>query len=149
MRIIGGVLLLSATDLTKFSRCEHLDHLDYSNALGTLEPLAPPLRSPASEVIARRGTEHEKAYVDSLIASGKTHVTIERSRATLAQLRDAHERATAAMRSGVDDVYQATLFDGRWIGIADPLKRVERPSLLGQHSYEVAAVKLPRSVQPH
>jgi uncharacterized protein len=149
MRIVDGVLLLSATDLTKFSRCEHLAHLDYSNALGTLEPLAPPLRSPASEVIARRGSEHEKAYVDSLIASGKTLVTIERPRAALAQLRDAHERTTAAMRSGVDYVYQATFFDGRWIGIADLLKRVERPSLLGEHSYEVADVKLSRSVKPH
>src|ERR1700682_2942284 len=131
MRVVDGVLLLSATDLTSFSRCEHLAHLDYSSANKTLEPLAPPLPSPASEVIARRGIEHEKAYVDNLITNGKTVVSLDRPHNTITQLRHAHERTIAAMRGGPDYIYQATFFDGRWIGTADLLMRVAQPSLLG------------------
>ena len=41
------------------------------------------------------------------------------------------EAATVeAMRRGDDVIYQATLFDGRWLGYADFLLRVERPSAL-------------------
>ena len=51
------------------------------------------------------------------------------------------------MRGGADVIYQATLFDGRWVGYADFLLRVERPSDLGPWSYEVADTKLARAVK--
>ena len=51
------------------------------------------------------------------------------------------------MRKGVDVIYQATFFDGRWRGHADFLLRVETPSNLGDWSYEVADAKLARRVK--
>ena len=48
------------------------------------------------------------------------------------------------MRRGDDVIYQATFFDGRWLGFADFLLRVETPSALGPWSYEVADTKLAR-----
>jgi predicted RecB family nuclease len=44
-------------------------------------------------------------------------------------------------------VYQATFFDGTWLGFADFLLRVERPSDLGAWSYEVADTKLARKAK--
>ena len=55
-----------------------------------------------------------------------------------------------AMASGVDVVFQATFFDGRWLGYADFLLRVEspdRPSVWGPYHYEVADTKLARHVK--
>ena len=49
-----------------------------------------------------------------------------------------------AMRTGVDIIYQAVLFDGRRLGFADFLRRVEQPSDLGTWSYEVWDTKLAR-----
>ena len=51
------------------------------------------------------------------------------------------------MRRGTEVIYQATFFDGRWRGHADFLLRTERPSLLGDWSYDVADTKLARGVK--
>ena len=48
------------------------------------------------------------------------------------------------MREGVGAIYQAVLFDGRRLGYADFLRRVEAPSALGPWSYEVWDTKLAR-----
>ena len=48
------------------------------------------------------------------------------------------------MREGSDVIYQAVLFDGRRLGYADFLRRVEQPSDLGAWSYEVWDTKLAR-----
>ena len=48
------------------------------------------------------------------------------------------------MRTGVDVIYQAVLLDGRRLGYADFLRRVETPSDLGAWSYEVWDTKLAR-----
>src|SRR5258708_30082547 len=63
------------------------------------------------------------------------------------QLRAAADATIEALRAGVDVVYQATFFDGGWVGFADFLLRVERPSALGAWSYEVADTKLARHVK--
>ena len=46
------------------------------------------------------------------------------------------------MRQGKRVLYQATFFDGAFIGHADFLRRVETPSTLGSYSYEVVDTKL-------
>jgi uncharacterized protein len=51
------------------------------------------------------------------------------------------------MQSGIDIIYQATLWDGCFIGHADFLRRVPRPSMLGDFSYEVLDTKLARSAK--
>lgn len=52
------------------------------------------------------------------------------------------------MRSGADVIFQATLFDGTWMGLADFLERVDRPSELGEWSYEAVDTKVARWVKP-
>src|SRR5437763_11219035 len=51
------------------------------------------------------------------------------------------------MTEGVDVIYQGTFFDGRWRCHPDFLIRVERPSKLGDYSYEVADAKLARKAK--
>nr|OAP95266.1 hypothetical protein A4U53_00010 [Rhizobium leguminosarum] len=52
-----------------------------------------------------------------------------------------------AMRSGQQIVVQAALRDGRWIGRADVLRRVERTSDVGPWSYEIIDTKLSRETK--
>ena len=54
------------------------------------------------------------------------------------------------MAAGADVIFQATFFDGRWLGYADFLLRVDdpdRPSVWGPYHYEVADTKLARHVK--
>jgi uncharacterized protein len=50
----------------------------------------------------------------------------------------------AAMRTGASIIYRATFLDGDLIGHADFLRKVDKPSTLGNHSYEVIDTKLGR-----
>ena len=52
------------------------------------------------------------------------------------------------MRAGIDYVYQAVFFSSGWRGIADFLERVDRPSVLGDWSYQVLDTKLARHPRP-
>src|SRR5690606_22246697 len=54
-----------------------------------------------------------------------------------------------AMREGAEVIYQATFLRGQLRGHADFLLRVERPSALGEFSYEVADTKLARRAKPY
>src|SRR5207244_11858078 len=87
------------------------------------------------------GTAHEATYLDAYRAAGKNVVVIETSGATLDAYARAREQTLEAMRSGIDVIYQATLFDGRWLGYADFLERV------GSNTYEVVDTKLARSAK--
>jgi uncharacterized protein len=55
---------------------------------------------------------------------------------------DSVDTTLAAMRDGVDVIYQAPLADERWHGRADFLRKVPRPCKLGEWSYEVVDAKL-------
>ena len=99
------------------------------------------------DLVARKGDEHELAYLESLRAAGREVVVIS-GEPGLAGVRRRTERTLEAMRSGAEVIYQAVLFDGdRWRGYADFLERVESPSTLGDWSYEVADTKLARRVK--
>ncbi|MDP6567866.1 MAG: hypothetical protein QF578_23780, partial [Alphaproteobacteria bacterium] len=59
-----------------------------------------------------------------------------------------HEQTIAALKSGVDVIYQAVLVGVPWHGYADFLRRAEKPSALGPFSYEVLDTKLARTASP-
>jgi uncharacterized protein len=145
VQLIDGRPVYAATDLVGFLACSHRLALERAALAGLV---AKPMRDdPTIELIAKRGLAHERRYLDELRASGRTVVEIERdgSAATVGdELRAAALETEAAMRRGVDVVYQATFFDGRWRGHADFLLRVETPSDIGAWSYEVADTKLAR-----
>ncbi len=145
MQPLDGELVLSATDLTGFAACEHLTQLELSVTRG--EQSRPQRDDPMLDVLTRRGGEHESAHVERLRAEGKTVVEIAGHPSTRAGLRQAQQETLAAMHQGVDVIYQATFFDERWRGHADFLLRVQRPSDLGDYSYEVADTKLARRVK--
>src|SRR5205085_11453040 len=63
---------------------------------------------------------------------------------SLTDLEKAYAETVAAMRGGVDIIYQGAFFDGRWRCHPDFLIRVDLPSKLGDYSYEVADAKLAR-----
>lgn len=75
----------------------------------------------ALELIFRLGLEHEAGYLQQLKDEGRTVVELPTVFGH-AERQAAEAQTLAAMRSGVDVVYQATLNDGRWGGQADFLR---------------------------
>ena len=140
MRASGAGLEFSASDLARHGACRHLTALDLSVARG-LRP-APSYHDPAVDILAQRGLEHERRYVDGLRAQGLKV-------ADLSELGGGVPTATAlaatvdAMRLGVDVVVQPALRHERWFGRPDVLRRVNSPpSRFGPFSYEVVDTKL-------
>ena len=142
-----GTLVVSATDLVGFLACDHLATLELGRADGLWAK--PPHRTdPELELLRERGDAFERAFLERHRAAGARIAEFRRPENTPAALRAAEAQAIEAMRGGVDLVYQATFFDGRWLGYADFLLRVDRPSpAFGDWSYEVADTKLARAVK--
>jgi predicted RecB family nuclease len=151
MQRIDGRIVLSASDLNDFLACDYLTGLELDALEGALE--RPSEKSGQAELLARLGDEHERRYLEGLRSAGIDVVEIERSASAngdrLARMRGQAEATIAAMRAGAPAIYQATFFDGSWLGHADVLRRVEQPSSLGSWSYEVEDTKLARSLKPY
>ena len=148
MQLIDGRPVYSATDLVGFLACSHRLALERAALAGLVNR---PIRDdPEIELIAKRGLAHERRYLEELRAAGRSIVEIDHavsfdSRAD--ELRAAADATESAMRGGADVIYQATFFDGRWLGFADFLLRTETPSAVGPWSYEVADTKLARTAK--
>ena len=140
MQPTGRHRTFSPSNLNDFLACEHLARLELAVAHGELE--RPARDNPQGELIRRKGDEHERAYLESLIADGNDVVVIE------ARDEEGARATEAAMRAGAEVIYQAAFVDDGWRGYADFLVRVPRPSDLGAHSYEVADTKLARRPKP-
>ena len=144
MQIVDERLVYSATDLVGYLECEHLANLEQAVVAGHLPR---PMRAdPVLDRIAQRGELHEARFLESLRAEGVAVTVIETDQMLPPDQRIARGRDATleAMREGVDAIYQAVLFDGRRLGYADFLRRVEAPSELGVWSYEVWDTKLAR-----
>jgi len=137
-----GVLILSATDLVGFLECEHLLQLERRAALGELQ--RPERADDELDLISALGEEHEQKHLERFQADGRRVVEIGDYGNRPEGRRRAESATFEAMRAGADVIYQATFFDGRWLGKADFILKVDRPSALGAHSYEVGDTKLAR-----
>ena len=133
--------MLSATAIANFLTCQHLTALDRAEAAGELKKEFFP--DPGLDLLIQLGLEHEQAYLKGLREQGLGIVEIptETSRA------DAVAATIAALHEGVDVVYQPVFVDGDSYGRADFVKRVDKPSKLGNWSYEVIEAKLARSTK--
>ena len=100
----------------------------------------------ALNLVFSKGTDHERAYLQRLREAGLV-VTEIPTRYDLAGRIEAEQQTLAAMRAGVDVIYQATFYDGQWGGQADFLLRTARPSDLGKWSYDIADTKLARRLK--
>ena len=153
MQLVDGRPVFSATDLVGYLACEHLTALERAALRGLVK--RPDRPDPELDVIRRRGEQHERRYLDELGADARRIVVTvprqeddDRGR----ELRRQADATIAAMRDGAEVIYQATFFDGRWLGYADFLLRVddarpERASVWGPYHYEVADTKLARHVK--
>ncbi|HSH74087.1 MAG TPA: TM0106 family RecB-like putative nuclease, partial [Longimicrobiales bacterium] len=149
MHLAGSALVVSATDLSGYLACRHYTSQDLAVQFdGADKP--PDYPDPGREVLQKRGQEHEARILAGYRARG---LGIAEPRQPTWEEGVAGGWASCAaetlemMRDGADVVYQACLFDGRWLGRPDFLVRVERPSALGDWSYEVVDAKLSREAK--
>lgn len=149
-------LTLSATWLASYLACPHLASQTLAAKLGA-GPKAPKYDDPTAEVLRAKGEAHERRVLFRYRERGLKIASVtsppdpeaggpdigspEHYAAAAAATRD-------AMLSGVDVVFQGTLFDGHWVGRPDFLRRVDRPSpAFGEYSYEVVDAKLARQAK--
>jgi len=144
-------VVLSASDITEFLACDHLFEQARAIAFGE-RPRPRPRVDPHADLVARRGDRHEIEVRDRLTAELGGCVDLSAARPpalTPEALRAAAGRTYEAMRDGAPLIYQAQLFDGKWQGRADFLRRIDGVrSDLGDWAYEVVDTKLSRMVKP-
>lgn len=137
MRLLHTILTLTPTDVAAHLACRHLTQLDRAIATGTLPITIRP--DPHLVALRQRGELHEAAYVQTLVAQGRT----------VTDLRGTHDAGATleAMRRGVDVIVQPPLASGRVVGRADVLLRVHGDSALGDFTYEPVDTKLARDTR--
>ena len=108
-----------------------------------------PMRAPRpeakalDELLFDAGLKHEEVLVERLEADGKTVAKLD------GEQRDSDYAATeAAMRSGADYIWQASLRNDEMRGSADLLERIDEPSALGDWSYIPIECKLSSHSKP-
>lgn len=147
MQALSDQIIVSASDLNGYLACRHLTRLDLAYARGESELI--PAYGADAELLFRRGDEHEASYLRSLKERGLGVVEIPDTDRTLESLEATTRATEEAMRGGAEVVYQAAFLRGGMRGHADFLFRVDRPSELGEWSYEVGDTKLARSPKPY
>jgi predicted RecB family nuclease len=141
MRLENQQVRLSASDLAKHLACRHLTFLDLLAARGELK--RPYRHDPSIDVLIERGLRHEAAYLAYLKGQGLELLADEDGLDNDTRF----QRTLDAMRAGAAVIAQADLKDGRWYGRADVLLKVDKPSDLGNWSYEVVDTKLARETR--
>jgi predicted RecB family nuclease len=145
---LDGRFIYSASDLNDFLECKRLTELEALVAFGKLA--RPAADDPQADLLRRKGEEHERRHLETLRRLHPGDVEeFERSGGGVEAYRDAEGRTLEAMRAGRHVIYQATFFDGRFIGHADFLLRVPTPTDLGDYGYEVVDTKLGLTQKPY
>ncbi len=141
MQRLDGCFVYSASDLNDYLECKRLTELEALVARKKLP--RPDPQDERAELIRRKGEEHERRHLDGLVERYPGEVVqFDRAQPGVEEYRRAEMATLEAMQRGTRIVYQATFFDGRFIGHADFLRRVEKPSSLGTYGYEVVDTKL-------
>lgn len=148
-RLPDDDLVLSASDITDLLACPHLIQQRLAVATGA-RARSRPVDDPHAEIIRERGDTHERAELERISAECGGHVALspEGAGSTRGELQRETARAIAAMRDGAPLIYQASLFDGRWVGRVDFLRRTDAASHFGDYAYEIVDTKLARAVKP-
>ncbi|TLM80711.1 TM0106 family RecB-like putative nuclease [Pseudarthrobacter sp. NamE2] len=143
-------LVFSASDLVAASECEYRTLRILDEKLGRAakaEFAADEMRVRAGEL----GDQHEQAVLASLVrkygtwdaSRGAGVYSLERGQNLRAELQAKHAETELALRSGADVVFQATFFDGEFLGYADFLVN-EAAGTGNPGRYEVWDTKLAR-----
>lgn len=124
----------SASDLVNFMHCHHLTKL--SKLVADKLLTKPHYHDPFVEMLQMKGQDFENAFLQQLRAEQKHIVTIDRN------AENSTQDTIDAMHAGADVIYQAHLALDNFHGYADFLIRTDKPSALGNFSYEVYDTKL-------
>ena len=151
MLTIGDVDRHSSQDLLAFVRCDRLTALQRRG----IGPAATPEGRAAEaddqwtidDVVIELGHQHEEAIKQRYADEIGEVLTVEIGNRSPAAVLAAAEQTQQLLAAGVPVVHQGVLLDDRWMGYADFLMRVDTPSSLGGHSYEVADAKLGRELK--
>jgi predicted RecB family nuclease len=137
--VSDGQVIYSASDLAAASRCEYAMLRAFDAKLGR-----GPKVSVEDELLARTATlgdEHEQRHLDELRELAEDNVAvIGRPKYTVDGLTAAAGATMRAVERRAPVIYQAAMFDGRFVGFADFLV------LDGDH-YRLRDTKLARSVK--
>jgi hypothetical protein len=96
MQLTDNRLLLSASDLVAFLECEHLSALDLRVARGI--EVIEQTRTDSTDLVARKGDEHEHAFLESLIEQRADVVVVPAVFDGVVSYSEALKRTEAAMR---------------------------------------------------
>ena len=143
-------LVFSASDLVAASECEYRTLRVLDEKLGR----AAKAEFPADDMQQRAGLlgdQHEQTVLASLVARyglwdasrGAGVYSLERGPNLRGELQAKHAETELALRSGADVVFQATFFDGEFLGYADFLVN-EAAGTGNPGRYEVWDTKLAR-----
>jgi len=149
MQLLEGGYVYSATDLNNYLECEQLVALERRVAQRLLA--RPQERDQTAELIRAKGVEHEMRRLEAYVAEyGDAVVSFtERPQNSRSGLMAAEAQTIAAMARSARIMYQATFFDGDFVGHADFLRRIDVPSQRWPWSYEVIDTKLALSPKPY
>src|SRR5271156_3859844 len=135
----GDSIIYSASDLASAARCEYALLREFDAKLGWGQRVT--VKDELLERTASLGDEHEQRRLDQLREeSGDGVVVIGRPAFTLAGISVAAAATERAIDRGAPVVYQAAMFDGRFVGFADFLVRHDG-------LYQVSDTKLARSAK--
>lgn len=134
MRKSNNQIIFSASDLCNHIHCKHLTNLNYDVVQGLKDK--PFSNNRVLDVLRERGIDFENSFLIELEAKGLSIVNID------PEEPNARQKTIDAMHKGVDYIYQARLSNEKWQGWADFLIKVDKPSKLGNWSYEVIDTKL-------
>ncbi|TGD88005.1 TM0106 family RecB-like putative nuclease [Mycolicibacterium sp. CH28] len=137
MFVADGRVIYSASDLAAAARCEYALLRAFDAQLGR-----GPAVSVHDDLLARTaelGGQHEQRHLDGLRSAGDVAV-IGRPAYTVAGLTAAAQATVRAVEQRAPVIYQAAMFDGRFVGFADFL-------LLDGDRYRLRDTKLARSVK--
>ncbi|OFJ53867.1 TM0106 family RecB-like putative nuclease [Mycolicibacterium grossiae] len=135
-------VVYSASDLAAAARCEYALLRSFDAKLGW-----GPAVSADDDLLARTaslGAEHERRHLDEVRALDADVAVIGRPAYTVAGLTAAAEATRAAVERRAPAIYQAAMFDGRFVGFADFLILEDGPD---GPRYRLRDTKLARSVK--
>ena len=139
----NGRLIYAASDLVNYLLCPSVTAYDIQNLESPLQ------KTPDDDyvkILQEKGFEHENAYFKELSQSFSDVVDIASSSNNSYEtaLKNTHK----ALATGTNIIFQAFLKDDDRIGHIDFLRKVDKPSALGNYSYEVIDTKLAKSATP-
>ena len=149
MITIDGTVRHSSQDLLAFVRCERLTGL----RRGGIRPAAAPDGAAGGhepsldDVVVDLGHRHEEAIRQCYAAEVGEVVSVDVTDRSPAGVLAAAQQTQQLLAAGVPVVHQGVLLDDHWMRYADFLVRVEQPSWLGAHRYEVSDAKLSRELK--